>query len=181
MKKYLSLGFRLALFVAVTVAMLSLVNILTRDTIAERTRLAGEEARASLLQGTFTQLTDFTVPEAEAETVTAVYRAEKDGVVTGYCFDVTVRGYNEMTMIVAVHADMSVAGIKILTQTETPGIGSKAVDEQGSYLPLYKGLSYRSVDSVPAISGATLSSEGIRAGVRSSVNVARVLLEGKGA
>ena len=52
MKKYLSLGFRLSLFVAAVVLMLSLVNILTRDTIAERQRIAGETARSALLSGT---------------------------------------------------------------------------------------------------------------------------------
>ncbi len=180
MKKYFSLGFRLALFVAFTVAMLAAVNLLTRDTIAERRRIAGEEARSALLQGTFTEMTDFAVPAEYASSVTAVYRAEKDGAVTGYCFDVTVKGYNEITMIVGIDGDMSVAGVKILTQTETPGIGSKAVDEAGSYLPQFKGLSSRNLDSVAAVSGATMSSEGIRTGVKAAVDVARVLLEGKG-
>ncbi len=180
MKKYLSLGFRLALFVAVTVAMLAAVNLFTRDTIAERNRIAGEEARSALLQGSFTEVTDFAVPSDLAGTVTAVYRAEKDGVVTGYCFDVTVKGYNEITMIVGVYGDLSVAGVKILTQTETPGIGSKAVDEAGSYLPQFKGLSSRNLDSVAAVSGATMSSEGIRTGVKAAVDAAKVLLEGKG-
>ena len=56
MKKHLALGFRLALFVAVVVAMLSVVNMLTRNTISERNRIAGEEARAALMDGTFSQV-----------------------------------------------------------------------------------------------------------------------------
>ncbi len=180
MKNYLALGLRLALFVAAVVAMLSVVNVLTRDTVAERKRMEGETARAALLSGTFTELTDYAVPESEADTVTAVYRAEQDGVVTGYCFDVTVKGYNEITMIVGVNTDLTVTGVKILTQTETPGIGSKAVDEQGAYLPQFKGLSSRNLDSVAALSGATVSSKGIKSGVQSAVNVCSTILEGEG-
>lgn len=180
MKKYLSLGFRLALFVAVVVLMLSLVNMLTRGTIAERQRIAGETARSELLSGTFTELTDVAIPEGEAKTVTAVYQAEQDGVVTGYCFDVTVKGYDEITMIVGVNPDLIVTGVKVLTQSETPGIGSKAVDENGAFLPQFKGLSYRNLDSVTVVSGATVSSVGIQSGVRSAVNVCSAILEGKG-
>ncbi|MBO5214272.1 MAG: FMN-binding protein [Clostridia bacterium] len=180
MKQYLSLGSRLALFVASVVLMLSLVNMLTRDTIAERQRIAGETARGELLSGTFTEVTDFTIPEAEAKTVTAVYRAEENGVVTGYCFDVTVKGYDEMTMIVGVNTDLIVTGVKILTQSETPGIGSKAVDENGAFLPQFKGLSSRNLDSVSIVSGATVSSVGIQSGVRSAVTVCSLILEGKG-
>ena len=180
MKKYVALGLRLAIFVAAVVLMLALVNMFTRDTIAERQRIEGEMARAALLSGTFIELTDFTVPEEESKTVTAVYRAEQDGTVTGYCFDVTVKGYNEISMIVGVNTDLTVTGVKILSQTETPGIGSKVVEEQGAFLPQFKGLSSRNLDSVVAVSGATVSSKGIQSGVRSAVNVCSLILEGKG-
>ncbi len=180
MKKYLSLGFRLAIFVSAVVLMLSLVNMLTRNTIAERQRIAGETARAELLPGTFTELVDVSIPEEESKTVTAVYQAEQDGVVIGYCFDVTVKGYDEITMIVGVNTDLIVTGVKILTQSETPGIGSKAVDENGVFLPQFKGLSSRNLDSVAVVSGATVSSVGIHSGVRSAVNVCSAILEGKG-
>ena len=95
MKQHIALGLRLALFVAAVVAMLSVVNVLTRGTISQRQRLEGEVARSALMSGTFTEMTDFTIPAEEASTVTAVYRAEQDGVVVGYCFDVTVKGYNK--------------------------------------------------------------------------------------
>lgn len=179
MKRHLALGFRLAFTVAVVVAMLSAVNVLTRNRIAERQSAAGQAARSALMEGTFTQVSDFGIPE-EYGTVTAVYQGEKDGVVIGYCFDVTVKGYNEISMIVGIGVDLTVTGVKILSQTETPGIGSKAVDENGTYLPQFKGVSYRNLDSVTAVSGATLSSEGIRKGVSDGIAVCRLLLEGKG-
>lgn len=180
MKQHIALGLRLALFVAAVVAMLSVVNVLTRGTISQRQRLEGEVARSALMSGTFTEMTDFTIPAEEASTVTAVYRAEQDGVVEGYCFDVTVKGYNEITMIVGVNTDLTVTGVKILSQTETPGIGSKAVDESGALLPQFKGLSSRNLNSVAEISGATISSKAIKSGVASAVNVCSVILEGKG-
>lgn len=177
-KQMIALGLRLALFVAVVVAMLSAVNYLTRDTIAERNRVAGETARSALLEGcSFVEVTDVALPEGTS--VTAVYRGEKDGVVMGYCFDVTVKGYNEISMIVGVNVDGSVAGVKILSQSETPGIGSKAVDENGAYLPLFKTMDPEAVRN-HFVSGATISSKGIWSGVNDAVTLFADLGEGKG-
>ena len=176
MKQILSLGFRLALFVAVVTAMLSGVNILTRDIISERQRAEGEAARSSLIAGTFTQV-EGEIPEEYADEITGVYRADSEGTFAGYCFDVTVKGYNEIQMIVGVLPNGSVAGIKILSQTETPGIGSKVVDENGAFLPQFVNLPASNVDAVAGISGATLSSEGVRSGVRAAVAYASALLE----
>ncbi len=179
MKKYLALGFRLAVFVAAVVAMLAAVNYVTQDTIAERQRIQGEIARSSLMEGTFSPVSEVDFPE-DLNSVTSVYRAEKDGLVTGYCFEVTAKGYNEITMIIGVNSDLTVAGIRILSQTETPGIGSKATDENGVFLPQFKGLTSRNLDTVVAVSGATLSSGGIRQGVADAVEACRLILEGKG-
>ena len=176
-KKMFALATRLALIVAVVVVMLSLVNYLTRDTIAERKRVAGENARAALMADCeFKQMTNLEIPEDSG--VTAVYRAEKNGTVMGYCLDVSVKGYNEISMIVGVNADLSVAGVKILSQSETPGIGSKAVDENGAYLPLFRTLSLENVKS-NYVSGATISSKGIWNGVSAAVDFCAELT-GKG-
>lgn len=180
MKKYFALGLRLAAFVAMVVAMLSVVNVFTRDTIARRRNLEGEQARAALMPGSFSEMTDFVVPEDQSNVVTAVYRAEQDGTVVGYCFDVTVKGYNEITMVVGVNTDLTVTGVTILSQAETPGIGSKVVDEEGVFLPQFKSLSSRNLDSVSVISGATISSKAIKNGVSSAVSVCSVILEEKG-
>lgn len=180
MKNYLSLGLRLALFVSFVVAMLAGVNLLTEDVIAERQEKEGQAARQKLLAGTFTKMPEDCIPTEEAAIVTAVYQGEENGIVTGYCFDVTVKGYNSIQMIVGINSDLTITGIQILSQTETPGIGSKAVDESGAFLAQFKGLSSRNLESVTMISGATFSSEGIRTGVESAVRTCRSIVEGKG-
>ena len=181
MKKYFSLGLRLALIVAVVVAMLSAVNVFTRDTIATRQYLAGQAARSELFPaGTFTQLENSVIPKEFVSTVTAVYQVEENGTVSGYCFDVTAKGYDTVTMIVGINTELIVTGVKILSQAETPGIGSKAVDPEGAFLPQFKGLSSRNLDSVVMVSGATISSKGIKAGVQSAVDLCTVILEGRG-
>lgn len=180
MKKYIALGLRLALIVAVVVAMLSAVNVFTRDTIANRQALAGQTARSELFSGTFVPMDSDVIPKEFASTVTAVYQVEENGMVTGYCFDVKAKGYDTLTMIVGVNTELIVTGVKILSQAETPGIGSKAVDPEGAYLPQFKGLPSRNLDSVVSLSGATVSSQGIKAGVQSAVDVCTVILEGKG-
>lgn len=171
LKKMFGLGAILALFVAVVVAMLSLVNYFTRDIISENLRVKGVEARSELMEGC-----DFSEAEAkipEDSSVTAVYRAEKDGVCVGYCFDVSAKGYNEITMIVGVDLNLAVTGIKILSNTETPGIGSKAVD--ASYLDSFIGA--QDADAVESVSGATLTSKGVKTGIADSIRLCEALLE----
>ncbi len=180
MKQYCALALRLALIVAVVVAMLSVVNIFTRNTIAERQYLAGQQARSELFSATFVPMENDIIPKEYASSVTAVYQAEENGVVIGYCFDVTVKGYDAITMIVGINTERIVTGVKILSQSETPGIGSKAVDPSGSYLPQFNGLPSRNLDSVVTVSGATISSEGIKSGVQSAIDVCTAILKGKG-
>lgn len=175
-KQMIGLGLRLAIFVAVVVAMLSLVNFLTRGTIAERNRQAGETAREALMKDcSFSQEKDLKVPEDSG--ITAVYRAEKDGILMGYCFDITVKGYNEISMIVGVDLNLTVTGVKVLSQTETPGIGSKAVDEDGIFLPQFENQP--KPETVDTVSNATISSKGIRQGVVDCVSFCEEILEAK--
>ena len=175
-KQMIGLGVRLALFVSVVVAMLSFVNFLTRDTIAQRKQQAGEAAREELMKDcSFSREDDLALPENSG--ITAVYRAEKDGILMGYCFDISVKGYNEISMIVGVDVNLTVTGVKILSQTETPGIGSKAVDEDGIFLPKFENQTKPA--SVETVSNATISSKGIRQGVVDCVAFCEEILEAK--
>ena len=107
--------------------MLSVVNVFTRDTVANRQALAGQTARSELFSGTFVPMDSDVIPKEFASTVTAVYQVEENGMVTGYCFDVKAKGYDTLTMIVGVNTELIVTGVKILSQAETPGRSRRGV------------------------------------------------------
>lgn len=176
----LSLALRLSVIVAVVVLMLSVVNVFTRDRIAEQELLEGESVRAQLLNGSFTKLED-DLPEDLSRTVTAVYRAEENGETVGYCFDVAVNGFGgALKMIVAIRTDRGIAGVRVLRHSETVGIGSEVADPQGAYLLQYQGLSVDQAENVAAVSGATVSSEAIRKGVSAAKRAFDTVFDGKG-
>ncbi|MCI8388536.1 MAG: FMN-binding protein, partial [Clostridiales bacterium] len=62
------------------------------------------------------------------------------------------------------------AGIKIVSHAETPGLGSRVNDNE--YLSQYNGLSGKLTISkdVDAISGSTISSKAVLAGVNSALD-----------
>lgn len=73
-----------------------------------------------------------------------------------------------MQMVVGVDRDGKVSGVSIITQNETPGLGTKVMTEP-TFLEQFAGWDAATVEersrTYDAISGATKSSAGVRAGV----------------
>lgn len=67
-------------------------------------------------------------PSADDPLIQEVCQSEQNGVVNGYIYTVVPSGYSGqiVTMIGIEHPAMRISGIKILQQTETPGLGAKA-------------------------------------------------------
>lgn len=170
----ISLSTKLMLIVAAVVLLLAAVNTLTKDIIAEREAEKGRVARQALIADAETfEAVDFALTPEEAKTVTAVYKATAGDKTLGYCFDVTSAGFGSdgISMIVAVSEDGNLYGIKVISHAETPGIGAAALAEDGGLLGQYVGTSVLSVDGVVPVSGATITSRGVAAGVKTAVNV----------
>lgn len=95
-----------------------------------------------------------------------------DGEIAGYAVKVAAAGYGgAISMIVGVGTDGVVTGVVIVSMSETPGIGSKITTEswfidqfvgKGGQVELGKG--------VDAITGASVSSRAVAAGVREAVS-----------
>ena len=170
----LSLSLKLTLIGALVVLLLAAVNALTADTIAARETEKGREARQALIvdADSFEEV-QAELTETEAKTVTAVYLAKAGDKVLGYCFDVSVYGFGNdpISMIVAVSQEGNLYGVKIISNSETPGIGAAALAEDGGLLGQYAGLSVLSVDGVAGVSGATITSRGVASGVKTAVEL----------
>ncbi|MDP2234650.1 MAG: FMN-binding protein [Actinomycetota bacterium] len=176
---------------AVSAAGLTATYAMTSDRIAAQEKAAEERA----LKSAFPGATEFAPVEqsmldaafdAAGETpVSGVFVASADGDSIGWAIRCAPRGYGgPMQMVVGVDRNGKVTGASVITQNETPGLGTKTLTEP-SFLAQFQGWDASDVDKAAkafdAVSGATKSSNGIRKGVLAAGYVyAEVLSSGGG-
>ena len=148
----------LVLICAIMSGLLALTNNITAPIIEEAERKANEAARLEVLPAAdgFEELKAEGLPAA----VTGVYKASNGA---GYTFSITAEGYggkNTLKMAVGIDADGKITGTKVLSQSETPGLGAKIVTDAGFSAQFPgKDASYVSdIKNIDTISGATRSS-----------------------
>ena len=168
----LRLAGTLLLICAVTAGLLAGVNAITAPIIAELNAAATQEAISAVLPGGFdSEITDY----ADASgIVSKVYQGE-----AGYALEVGPGGFdNTITMMVGVDNEGKVLGISIVNHTETAGLGAVADADTP------KGIAFReqfigtsgSVSvtkdggTLDAITGATITSRAICAGVNAALD-----------
>lgn len=179
---------------AVAAAGLSVTYAVTKDRIAEQERQAVEKALKEVMGGagadaTFTAvdqaLLDKAATAAGETPVYAVYAAKSPaGETVGWGLQVGPRGYGgPIVMVVGLDGSGKVTGVKVVTQNETPGLGTKATSDP-EYLAKFAGVDGSDVDKsvkqVDTITGATKSSRGVRKGVIAAGHVYAEVLSKEG-
>lgn len=157
---YIRIAGVLTLICSFVALMLALVNMLTKDRIKA---LELEDKKSAVAQ-IFGDIDDALLYDAYTES--EVYIAVKDGGAVGYCVSVVSQGYGgEISMMVGLDTSKNVVGVRIISMSETPGVGSKTQND--SFLSQYAGKNgpFTVGDNVDGISGATISSKGVTAGV----------------
>ena len=160
-KFILGIALKLLIISAVTALLLAGVNALTAPRIAENNELEKKNALAAI----FPSSDDCQLTDISADGVELVYLVLKDGDLLGYAASVSTMGFGgEIELMVGVTAEGTVKGIKVVSHSETPGLGSR-VDDEG-YLSQYAGLGGNlSIGSdVDAITGSTISSKAVLRG-----------------
>ena len=164
-------GTLLAICIVVAAALAG-VNAITKPVIDELNAAATQEAISAVLPGGFdSEITDY----ADASgIVSKVYQGE-----AGYALEVGPGGFdNTITMMVGVDNEGKVLGISIVSHTETAGLGAVADADTP------KGIAFReqfigtsgSVSvtkdggTLDAITGATITSRAICAGVNAALD-----------
>ena len=162
----LRLTVTLLLITACVAAALAGVNMITKDRIAEAKQQKTLNAMAAVLPGV-----DGLEPmELTGETgiVSSVY-ASGDS----YAVQVEPAGFNgKVTMMVGVSGG-KVTGVSVISHTETPGLGAVAAEDSA------KGNDFRGQfvggevftvgENVDAMSGATITSKAVTAGVNAAL------------
>lgn len=141
-------------------AMLASAYVATKDKIEEQAKLAIDER----LKEIFPDASNF----AEKE---SYYIAQQNGKTIGYLAMSEAVGYSSVIkVIVGMYANKSVAGVRILEQAETPGLGSET--SKPDFYNRFQGLDSSSVSlkknngKVDGITGATISSRAVSEAVK---------------
>ncbi len=83
----------------------------------------------------------FTLKNDEGKEIT-VYRATKDGKVTGVAYEIYGTGYaGEIKLMMGVDAAGKILGVRVLAHKETPGLGDKIEVKKGDWILGFTGLS----------------------------------------
>ena len=110
-----------------------------------------------------------------AAQIDGVYKATKDGEEIGYCVQVEPKGFGgNLTMIVGINADGTVAGAKVTSHAETPGLGAKSQADP-NWITQFAGQTAdgqlkvaKDGGTINAITGATITSRAVTDGVNTA-------------
>ncbi|MDE6900981.1 MAG: RnfABCDGE type electron transport complex subunit G [Oscillospiraceae bacterium] len=169
-------GILLAICLIVSL-LLGVVNQITKPRIDA---IQAEKIRAAMAQ---VLEADEYLPiqlQKDLKGVQSVSEARTNGGTLGYVVQVTASGsQGEIQMMVGVDVDNRVTGVSVIKHSETPNIGTKVVADQ-SVLDRFIGMDHAkgeiTVNSgsnrFDGISGATVSSKGVAAGVNTALAAA---------
>ncbi|WFE68749.1 electron transport complex subunit RsxG [Thiomicrospira sp. R3] len=137
----------LSLFVVVSVGLLMAVNVFTKPKIAQAERLAllqtinqvmpAERYNNSLIDDSI----EVEAPEFLGANQTRIYRARLDNQPAGLVIEtIAPNGYSgNIYLLVGVFADGSVAGVRVLSHRETPGLGDKIELRKDNWILSFNG------------------------------------------
>ncbi|QUH20483.1 RnfABCDGE type electron transport complex subunit G [Alkaliphilus sp. B6464] len=180
MKQMVRLGLILLVITAVSAGLLSVVNDVTKVVIQEKAM----EANLVYMKELLPDADEFKVVEnpaiGDVEGVQEAYEALKGGSTSGYVVKTLTKGYGgDVVMLTGINIDGTVAGIRVASQSETPGLGSKIaeVDFQSQFAGKSAAEELSVGPDIQAISGATVSSKAAIAGVNASIKLFQTVLK----
>ncbi len=143
---------------------LAATNSVTAPIITAATIAAENAARTELLpeaDGAFTA-----VEGIEVDGVSDIYTADNG---TGVVITCSAKGYGGDITVMVSFVDDAIKQIKITSQSETAGLGSKIENEE--FWGSFSGLAAEpfTISDINAISGATISSRAVSTAVNSAV------------
>lgn len=145
----------LTVIVVASVVLLMVVNSITSPIVKN---MQVEEIK-NTLRSIFPEMSQY---ELEDE----VYIIYQDGEKAGYAFMASGSGYSgDIDIMVGLDSGFGIKGISILSQTETPGLGSMITEN--SFTDQFKGLPASDIvlkvdgGKIDAVTGATISSRAV--------------------
>ena len=170
----------------VATTLLSFGNLVTKDEIALRIE---EDLKASIAQVAPSQLYDndllksTTTVESPTGDSVLVYQATKDADVTAVILEVSEYGYSgQIRSILAIAANGDILGVRILSHSETPGLGDKIEVKKDEWILGFNGMSINRPDKdgwavrkdggeFDQFTGATITPRAVVKSIRSGLEI----------
>ena len=186
MKETLTLTIKLLLICAIVTGLLAFVNHVTYPIITKNDQKTFEETMSQVLPdaGSFEELDlkDFK-PAESGVTLESIHQSTSGGYVAS---TVCSEGYGgDISVMVGIYPDGTISCIKIMSMSETPGLGAKSTDP--SFTDQYQHLTAPiSViknaepdgNQITAISGATITSKAVTKAVNAALEAYEFALKG---
>ena len=175
----LSTGLKLFIITAITCVSLCLVNSVTQP-IAEQ--LESEKVMDSVRA--LINEESYTIDEVDGfsdESIEKIYKisSTNDGSLICYCIKSSEKGYGgAINLMVRVNASGSIGGVKVISASETPGIGQKALEP--AFLDRFNGKSGSVAlgeGGLTALTGATITSKAVTKSINHVLEVFDMLKE----
>jgi len=168
MKYYLKLGFILFIITVIASGVLAYINTLTQPIIEKNQRIAQEKARKEVLPSAIT---------FEEVTCDITYHIGKDagGNIVGYTFVASLYGYSsDVKTMVGVNTDLIIEKIKIISQSETPGLGANCEKPEFQAQFSEKQKTDMRVDkdggNIVSLTGATITTRAITNSIKAALD-----------
>jgi electron transport complex protein RnfG len=186
-KEIFSLGLRLLMITAIAGLILGLAHKVTLEPIAKQQKIENDSAMQEVLPAAEAfNLKEVTLPDGSI--IKEVNEGTKGSDVAGYAIKVSPKGYGGLIdMMVGISNEGKVEGIKILSHSETPGLGANAPNQEfsGQYKgkPIEQPLEVVKTEpsgdnQIKAITGATITSNAVTKGVNDAIDFYNKELKG---
>ncbi len=159
-------GAKLLLICAVVAAVVAGVYHLTLSAYEENMEKTKNETIAHIFQGV-EGLTSNKMNTVDGVELFRVY--DGNGILIGYCAQSVSPGFGgDISLMIGYTLDRKIIGVRVLAMSETPGLGSKA--GENDFLSGFngKGEGLELNRDVDAITGATISSRAVLDGVNAA-------------
>lgn len=175
-KEIIHLSLVLMIICAAVALVLSFVNEITKDRIVLNEEAEKKQAITALFGGGDVEYTPLDI---ENDNVSAIYDVKNSTGRLGYAVSVSPSGFGgNIDMIVGIGTDEKIIGIRIVSLSETPGLGTRVRDDDFLSAFIGKTGSVELGHGVDAISGSTISSKAVTHGVNSALSALNEYLTG---
>lgn len=162
MNRFIHYGLVLLAIASISAGILSKVNASTAPVIRENSLKKVFEARKEVLP----LAVEFDQESLENDDFEFIPGKNAEGEVVGYVTTVVQTGYSgDINFVLGFDEDGVISGIKIITQTETPGLGTNIMDPGWQKLWQGRDVGYKFNKPVDAFAGATITPNAVYTGI----------------
>ncbi|CAK7068754.1 FMN-binding protein [Tissierella sp.] len=174
MKETIKLGLILFIITAISAGVLAVSNNLTKGKIAELEMAGSMEALKEIFgeDSKFKPLDEgkFSEIKGNNESVVEIFEAYSGENLNGYAIKMVSKGFGgDLVTLTGFSIDGNVKGMRLVEHSETKGLGSKAAEPE--FYSKFADKSAAEEITVETISGATVTSKGVMAGVNAAREV----------